>query len=75
MLTAKSPMLQAKIYDRLNPQLRDRDSAKMKFEQRGQKWTENPAPKNDFAQRRKALEIEARQLALALELLAGLQFN
>eukprot|EP00041_Stephanoeca_diplocostata_P023397 m.574596 g.574596 ORF g.574596 m.574596 type:complete len:509 (+) comp22281_c0_seq2:192-1718(+) len=66
---------QEHVNQKLLPKVHDRNAARQKYEQQGRRWTDNPTPKNDYAERRRALEKEARELDAALTLLVPLELQ
>ena len=59
-------------YERLNPQLKERDVVKS---QMGHSWYTNPHPKNDFADKRRVLTEELDLLESLVNSLAELSFT
>lgn len=61
----KAELRRQRVFERLNPQLRERDNIRDNVFG-PERWTNNPNPRQDYAERRRLLEEEMRDLEAAL---------
>lgn len=61
------------LQKKLNPMLRDRNEVKHNIGEK--KWKNNPHPKGDYAEKRRALEEEIALIQQTVEILSSLQFT
>lgn len=63
---------QERLSAKLAPMLEERDFTKVKIGI--DKWTNNPAPKLTFAERRRLLELELSEVSIAVNIVESLDF-